>query len=141
MPKLAGSAFTGVVGLLAGPAVRWENSPSGMGLASTASDLHKWALALMEGKLLGPTWNQALFAGDTQYLSPFGTSIPVPFGEARYDTAELLGAVGAYRVQLSLVPKEKVVVILLSGSNTFNPKPISRQANLPYELAAAALGS
>lgn len=141
VPKLAGSALRAVGGLHPGPSIRWENSPSGMGLASSARDLHKWAMAVMEGKLLSPASTKKLLASDEQFLSPFGTSMPVPFGDARHETVELLGAVGAYRMQLSMLPEQKVVVILLSGSNNFNPKPISRQANLPYELAIAALGN
>ncbi len=139
VPKLAGSALMGVGGLHPGPCVRWENSPSGMGIVSTATDLQKWAMAIMDGKLLNPASTSLLLRHDDQYLSAIGVSMPVPFGDRQHETAELLGALGAYRVQMSLLPGDKVIVILLSGSNTFNPKPISRQANLPYELASGAL--
>ncbi|MGE3126616.1 MAG: serine hydrolase domain-containing protein [Fimbriimonadaceae bacterium] len=141
VPKLASSALRAVGGLHPGPSIRWENSQSGMGLASSARDLHRWAMAVMEGKLLNPASTKKLFGYDDQFLSPFGTSMPVPFGDSRHETVELLGAVGAYRIQLSMLPEQKIVVILLSGSNNFNPKPISRQANLPYELATAALAN
>lgn len=139
VPKLAGSTLRGVGGLHAGPAVRWENSPSGAGICSTATDLQRFALALMEGRLLKPETVSAMFAPNENWLSIAGTSLPVPFDGTNRDTVELIGALGAYRVQLTMLREEKIVVVLLSGTNDFNPKPVSRQANLPYELAAAAL--
>jgi len=134
VPADSPAIATGYTSFALGEPERARREPEGWlytagGLYSTASDLARWHLALMDGKLLKPeSWRvmstpRRLKDGrNTDYACGLGVS--ERSGETVYGHG---GAVSGFLAYESFIPRTRSAVILLVNGDDVDPAPIQRK--------------
>lgn len=124
------------------PVHGWQlaNFGAAGGMYSTAEDLFRWDVALLQARLLPPATVQAFFAPDPALrfvgLGHFVYPLPGPAGPGPM-LVDREGEIGAYRVDNVLVPEGRYSVIVLSHVDWSALGAPYRGEGLVFDLLAA----